>query len=102
MNSVSSARVVGCGVRPSFVSESRTPGSLSTFTTSWFQRSSSGAGVLPGATKAYQLRASKPGYPDSATVGMLGRYAGRVGPVVPSAMSLPASMCGRAVGGAAK
>ena len=72
MKVVSAARVVGCGVRPCLFSASFTPASFSTFTISWFQRSSSGTGVLPGATKAYQLSASKPGKPDSATVGMPG------------------------------
>jgi predicted Zn-dependent protease len=51
----------GLGVRPCLFSASFTPGSFSTLTISWFQRSSSGAGVLPGATKAYQFSASKPG-----------------------------------------
>lgn len=73
MKAANSARVVGWDVRPCFIKASVTPASLSTFTISWFQRSSRGAGVLPGATKAYQLRASNPGKPDSATVGILGR-----------------------------
>src|ERR1043165_4755371 len=60
MKAVNSARVVGCGVRPCLFSASFMLGSLSTFTISTFQRSSIGAGVLPGATKAYQFSASKP------------------------------------------
>ena len=73
MKAVSSAREVGWGVRPWLFIASFTAGSLSTLTISRFQRSSSGTGVLPGATNAYQLSASKPGKPDSATVGILGR-----------------------------
>ena len=61
MKAVSSARVVGWGVRPCLFSASFTLGSFSTFTIYWFQRSSSGAGVLPGATKAYQLSDLNPG-----------------------------------------
>lgn len=61
INAVSSAREVGCGVRPCLLSASLTPASFSTFTISVFQRSSKAAGVLDGATKAYQFSASNPG-----------------------------------------
>ena len=47
-------------------------GVFSTLTSSVFQRSSKGLGVLADATKAYQLVALKPGKL-SATVGTLGR-----------------------------
>jgi hypothetical protein len=63
--------------------------SLSTATKALFHFSKITSGVLPGATKAYQLSASKPGKPDSAIVGTLGRVGARFNPVVAIAMSLP-------------
>src|SRR5450759_429735 len=95
----SSSRVPGIGVSPCLSSCSRTSGELSTLTSSLFQRSRRAGGVLPGATKAYQLVASNPGKPDSAIVGTSSMDGVRVKPVVASARSLPEAMCGPAVEG---
>jgi hypothetical protein len=54
-------------------------------------------GTLDEATKAYQLVALKPGKPDSAMVGTLGKLATRCAPVLANGINLPASMCGAAV-----
>ena len=60
---------------------------LKTLTSSRFHRANTGGGVLPGATKAYQLLALKPGKRDSATVGTLRMNADRVSPVVAIAIN---------------
>src|SRR5436190_23717553 len=55
-------------------------------------------GVPVGASTPNHDEASKPGIPDSATVGTLGSAAARVNEVTASARSLPALMCGSAEG----
>src|SRR5262249_53069162 len=56
-----SLRLPGAGSSPCFASSAFTRGSFKTFVSSRFQKSSTSAGVLAGATNAYQLVASKPG-----------------------------------------
>ena len=60
------------------------------------------AGVPVGAIKPYQLLASKPVRPASATVGTLGNAALRLTPATASARRRPASMVERAVDRPAK
>ena len=64
-------------------------------TSSAFSRAIASGGVLAGATTAIHTPASKPGKPDSATVGTSGRCAERVAPVCAITFSLPAFTCGR-------
>jgi len=96
----SSSRVPGAASRPARVSSSCTSADFKALTSSWFRRSRTGAGVLPGATKAYQLVAVK-----RQQLGH-GRQLGQEGrprqPVVASGTSLPAAMCGPAVDMVAK
>ncbi len=47
-----------------------------------------------GPTSPYQVLASKPGKPDSAMVGTLGKLLARLGRVCAMAISLPPWICG--------
>ena len=52
------------------------------------------AGVLTGTKKPYHDITSKPGSPDSATVGNSGALGKRSALLTPSARTLPARTCG--------
>jgi hypothetical protein len=62
--------------------------------TSRLSRPTTALGVFAGASIPHQAITSKPGSPDSLTVGMSGVAAERCGPQVPSARSFPAFTCG--------
>src|SRR4051812_10187924 len=62
---------------PWLTSRSRTSGRASTLMISACRREMTGRGVFAGATTPYQLPASYPGRPDSATVGRSGMKAER-------------------------
>ena len=55
-------------------------------------------GVPAGATMLYHDVTSKPGNPDSSSVGNAGAAAIRFGLATPSARNLPALTCGNADG----
>ncbi len=55
-----------------------------------------GLGVFAGAIRPFHARVSKPGTPDSATVGTLGSNDERLAPVMAIARSLPPFTCGSA------
>src|SRR6185503_14486789 len=82
---------------PSWAKRARRSGCASTFTTSWCSLPTTAGGVPAGAKSPNQETASKPGKPDSATVGNSGMLGERCSDVRQPAQ--PARADGRQDGG---
>ncbi len=82
---------------PSAPSFSRTSGSARIFTISVFSRFTIAGGVPAGAKTPCHEPTSKPGSPDSVSVGTSGAISDRFAVVTASALSLPALASGHAV-----
>src|SRR5262249_34292601 len=78
---------------PSLARRSRTSFAASARFTSALSFAITGAGVPAGASSPYQVFASNPGKPDSATVGTAGSSGERFAEVTASARSLPLLTC---------
>src|ERR1044072_5627243 len=85
------------GSEPSAISRSRISGNFITAPISRPSVCTMSPGVCAGATMPYQRNASKPGMPDSATVGISGASDERLAVDTARPFSVPARTCGRPV-----